>query len=67
MLIRTIQNLSYYGLTCNYTEDNKVVKILINEELDLYVHIPLHEIKEIIYKNETIVNVEGFFMENENV
>lgn len=51
ILIRTINNLSYFGYC--YVLCNNIIKIKINLEMDLWAYLPKYEITQIIYKNTT--------------
>lgn len=58
IIFRTIQHLSYYGI--NFLVFEHTFKALINERLGIYVTIPQNEVEEIIYKNNSYLDINKF-------
>lgn len=57
IIVRTKQNMSYFGLEYQVNDVN--IKLLINKSLNILVYIPFEEIKEIVFQDH-IYSVEEF-------
>ncbi|MDD4782288.1 MAG: hypothetical protein PHX16_01400 [Syntrophaceticus sp.] len=60
-ILRTIQNISYYCDLFKYKES--MLKMRINSETNIWVNVPKAEIKEIVYLNRILTDVDHFLTE----
>ncbi len=63
IIVRTKQNMSYYGN--KYLYDNELLKVRINSDSNIYIHIPENEITEIIHNNKKYDNIDDVILINQ--